>query len=164
MGGVGLAEARGMTLRHRHCLNAAVRSIYRHAVVEPVLIALFGVQIALGLALVWRRGRPSGAWALAQVASGVWLALFVVQHVPAVLRARPETGTAFAAAVVQEWPGAAYFIPYYIAAVAALATHIAAAHRFAHWPAPPDLLARALPWAGAALGVVIVAGLLGAFG
>ena len=65
MGGVGLAEARGMTLRHRHCLNAAVRSIYRHAVVEPVLIALFGVQIALGLALVWRRGRPSGAWALA---------------------------------------------------------------------------------------------------
>lgn len=94
----------------------------------------------------------------------MWLALFLVQHVPAVLRARPETGTAFAAAVVQEWPGAAYFIPYYIAAVAALATHLAAAHRFAHWPAPPDLLARALPWAGAVLGVVIVAGLLGAFG
>ena len=144
----------------------ALRPLYRNALVEPALIALFAAQIGLGLALAWRRGRPQGGWAWAQVASGAVLALFLVQHVPAVLLARPgtDTGTAFAAAVVQDWPGAAYFIPYYIAAVTALATHLAAARRFARHPAPPGALARALPPAGLALGALIVAGLLGAFG
>ena len=143
---------------------AALRPLYRNALVEPMLIFLFAAQIGLGLALAWRRGRPADGWALAQLVSGLWLALFLVQHVPAVLLGRPDTGTAFAAAVVQDWPAATYFIPYYIAAVAALATHLAAARRFARWPAPPDRLTRTLPWAGAALGGVIVAGLIGAFG
>lgn len=144
----------------------ALRPVYRNAVVEPAVVALFVAQIALGLTLVWRRGRPEGGWAWAQVASGLLIALFLVQHVPVVLLARPdtETDTAFAAAVVQDWPGALYFIPYYVLAVAALATHLAAARRFARWPAPPGALARALPWVGLGLGVLIVAGLAGAFG
>jgi succinate dehydrogenase/fumarate reductase cytochrome b subunit len=144
----------------------ALRPLYRNALVEPALITLFATQIGLGLALAWRRGRPAGGWALAQVASGAVLALFLVQHVPAVLLARPEieTGTAFAAAVVRNWPEALYFIPYYIAAVTALATHLAAARRFARHPAPPGTLARALPPVGLVLGALIVAGLLGAFG
>lgn len=142
----------------------ALRPLYRNSLVEPALIALLAAQVALGLTLVRRRGRPSGGWALAQTVSGLWLALFLVQHVGAVLWSRPDTGTAFAAAVVRDWPLAAYFIPYYIAAVAALATHLAAARHFARHPAPPDRLTRALPWAGAALGAVIVAGLIGAFG
>lgn len=144
----------------------ALRPLYRNAVVEPVLIALFAAQIALGLALVWRRGRPRGHWAVAQVVSGIGLAVFLVQHVPVVLlsRATVDTDTAFAAAVVQEAPGALYFVPYYILAVAALATHLAAALRFARWPSPPDWPVRALPWAGLALGGLIVLGLRGAFG
>jgi len=140
----------------------ALRPLYRHPLVEPLLIALFAAQIGMGLALAWRRGRPRGAWAWAQALSGLWLALFLVQHVPAVLLARPETDTnaAFAAAVVQDWPGALYFIPYYIAAVAALATHLAAARRFARWPAAPGALARGLPVAGLVLGAGIVAALV----
>lgn len=140
---------------------AALRPFYRAPIVEGVLLGLFATQILLGLALVWRRGRPRGVWAWAQVASGLLVALFLVQHIPAVLLARPETGTAFAAAVVLEWPGALYFIPYYILAIAALATHLAAARRFARWPARPGALALALPWAGLALGVLVVAGLRG---
>ena len=50
------------------------------------------------------------------------------------------------------------------AVLTALATHLAAARRMALLPGPADALARALPWGGVALGVVIVAGLLGAFG
>ncbi|MFM1861812.1 MAG: hypothetical protein RLZ26_334 [Pseudomonadota bacterium] len=188
-------DPHGVTLRRLHRLNAALlgvfvqlhmanhlaliggfaahdavlavlRPLYRNAFVEPVLIALFAAQIALGLALAWRRGRPRMRWAWGQVVSGLILALFLVQHIPATLLARPETDTdvRFAAAVVQDWPGAAYFIPYYILAVTALATHLAAARRLALLPGPADALARALPWGGVALGVVIVAGLLGAFG
>lgn len=153
-----------------HAAHAALmqvlRPLYRHPVIEPVLIGLFAAQVALGLALVWRRGRPQGGWAGAQVASGLVIALFLVQHLPAVLLARPatDTSTAFAAAVVTDWPGALYFIAYYALAVVALATHLAAARRFARWPAPPGALARALPWAGLALGGLIVAGLMGLFG
>ncbi len=144
----------------------ALRPLYRNAVVEPVLIALFALQIVLGLALIRRRGWPRGAWTLAQVASGVTLALFLVQHVPVVLlaRATTETDTAFAASVVREMPGALYFVPYYVLAVAALALHLAAAMRFSSWPDPPRLVARALPVGGVLLGVLIVLGLRGAFG
>lgn len=145
---------------------AVLRPLYRNAVVEPVLIALFAAQIALGLALAWRRGRPRMRWAWAQVASGLILALFLIQHIPATLLARPATDTdaRFAAAVVRDWPGAAYFIPYYGVAVTALATHLAAGRRFGLWPRPADALARAMPLAGLLAGITIVAGLLGAFG
>lgn len=144
----------------------ALRPLYRNAVVEPVLIALFVAQIVLGLLLIRRRGWPRGRWAVAQVASGVTLALFLVQHVPVVLvtRATRDTDTAFAAAVVRGMPGALYFVPYYSLAVAALALHLAAARRFARWPDPPGWVPRALPVAGLALGTLIVLGLRGAFG
>ena len=145
---------------------AVLRPIYRHPLIEPALIALFAAQIGLGLALAWRRGRPRMRWAWAQVASGLILALFLIQHIPATLLARPQTDTdaRFAAAVVRDWPGAAYFIPYYILAVTALATHLAAGRRFGLWPRPADALARAMPALGLVAGVTIVAGLLGAFG
>lgn len=160
--------ANHLALLGGHATHGAVLDllgqIYRRPVIEPVLIGLFAAQAGLGLALALRRGWPGPGWARAQVVSGLVLAGFLAQHIPAVLMARPDTGTAFAAAVVQDWPGAAYFIPYYIAAVAALATHLAAARRFWRWPAPADGLTRALPFAGAAFGCLIVAGLIGAFG
>ena len=159
-----LALTGGMAA-HRAALEI-LRPLYRNPVVEPVLIALFAVQIGLGLVLAWRRGRPRAGWAMAQLVSGLVLAWFLVQHVPAVLLARPHTDTdaQFAAAVVLDLPGAAYFIPYYILAVAALATHLAAARRFARWPRPADTLTHALPWVGALIGAVIVQGLRGTFG
>jgi len=145
---------------------AALRPLYRNPLVEPLLIALFAAQIVLGLTLAWRRGRPLNRWALAQLASGLYLAVFLLQHIPAVLLARPATDTdiAFAAATVESLPKALYFAPYYLLAVTALATHLAAALRFARWPAPPGVWARTLPGIGAAFGLVILAGLWGAFG
>ena len=140
---------------HR-AVQAAVSPLYRAALVEPVLITLFALQIGLGLTLARRRGM-GGGWAAAQVGSGLYLAVFLVQHVPAVLAARaatPPTATdaRFAAAVLQGWP-ALYFAPYYALAVAALATHLAAALHFR------GLTLHGLPWAGLALGVALVAAL-----
>lgn len=141
---------------HRAVMDA-LRPLYRVGLVEPVLIALFALQIGLGLALARRRGIGRG-WAAAQVASGLYLAVFLVQHVPAVLAARTatppvETDVHFAAAVLSGWP-ALYFAPYYLLAIAALATHLAAALHVRGRSLP------ALPWAGLALGAAIVAGLI----
>jgi len=142
------------------------RPLYRNVIVEPVLIMLFIVQAVLGLTLAWRRRQPQNGWALAQIASGIVLVVFLVQHIPAVLLARPstDTSTQFAAAVVETMPGALYFIPYYILAVLALATHLAAARRFSRWPAFPGRLAFGLPLVGLGLGIVIIFGLRGQFG
>lgn len=145
---------------HR-ALQSLLRPLYRPAPVETLLIALFALQIGLGLALARRRGIGRG-WALAQTASGLYLALFLVQHVPAILLARAQTppvdtDALFAASVLQGLQGL-YFAPYYALAVAALATHLAAALRFRGLRLPW------LPWLGLGLGVMIVAGLRDAFG
>lgn len=145
---------------HR-AVQALLRPLYRPAPVEAALLALFALQIGLGLALARRRGLGRG-WALAQVASGLYLAVFLVQHVPAILAARMatppvDTDAHFAAAVLQGWP-ALYFSPYYTLAVTALATHLAAALHFR------GLTLRWLPWAGLGLGLTIPVGLTGGFG
>lgn len=133
----------------------ALRPLYRGAA-EPLLILLIALQAGLGLALARRRSWPRDGWGKARIASGLYLAFFLVQHVPAVLWSRPETGTAFAAAPVASLPLAAYFIPYYTLAVTALFTHVAAAIRH-----PARI---ALPPLGLLFGAVIVTGLRGAFG
>lgn len=139
--------------------QATLRPLYRGAWVEPLLIGLFAVQIALGLLLARRRGLGRG-WAAVQVASGLYLAFFLVQHVPAVLLARAatppvETDVRFAASVLKG-PSALYFAPYYALAITALATHLAAALHFRGRALP------ALPAAGLLAGLAIVAGLLAA--
>lgn len=138
-----------------------LRPLYRPIPVETLLIGLFALQIGLGLILARRRGLGRG-WALAQVASGLYLAFFLIQHVPAVLLARAETppidtDAHFAAAVLQGWQGL-YFGPYYALALTALATHLAAALHFRGITLPW------LPWAGFGFGLVVLAGLTGGFG
>jgi len=149
---------------HRATL-LALRPLYRALPVEGVLLALFALQIGLGLGLArrrWARTGPGRGWAAAQLLSGLYLAAFLVQHIPAVLWARAgqppvDTDTLFAAAVLQGW-GAVYFAPYYALAVAALATHLAAALRLR------GRAGAALAASGLMLGTLIVAGLMGAFG
>ncbi len=142
-------------------LQSLLRPLYRPAPVEAALLALFALQIALGLTLARRRGLGRG-WALAQVASGLYLAFFLLQHVPAVLLARAatppvDTDARFAASVLSGWQGL-YFAPYYALALTALATHLAAAAHFRR------RTLRWLPWAGFGLGLLVVTGLTGAFG
>lgn len=138
---------------HR-AVQALLSRVYRAPGVEALLLALFAAQIGLGLALSRRRG-PGRGWAAAQLGSGLYLAVFLVQHVPAVLAARAatppvETDAAFAAAVLAGWPGL-WCAPCDTLVPAAPARHLAAALHFRGCsPNRP-------PWAGLALGAALVA-------
>lgn len=140
-------------------------AIYRLRLIEVPLLFLFAVQILLGLRLVWARGWPDNSWGRAQVVSGLYLAFFLVQHMVAVVMTPlsydgMDTNVYWAASVVSRPPFVWYFAPYYVLAVMALFTHIAAAMRFARWPDPASGMQRALPLVGLGFGIVIVAGLM----
>lgn len=144
----------------------ALRSAYRLPGIEHLLIGLFAAQIILGIALIWRRGRPQGGWAWAQVISGGYIAFFLLQHVPAVIATRisypkMDTDAFYAASVVAVDPIRWYFAPYYIFAIIAVFTHLAAALRFRIWPEPASTATKLLPVAGIVAGALIVAGLTG---
>ena len=109
----------------------ALRKIYRNPFVEPVLIAGFALQLSLGLRLLLRQGWPRRFWPRLQLASGVVLILFLVQHVGAALYTRAvwpsiDTNIYWAASVVSQTHSALYFVPYYVLGIAAVFAHIAA--------------------------------------
>ena len=140
-----------------------LRRFYRLGVVEYPLFALFALQILLGISLVLKRGKPKGAWAIAQVGSGLYIAFFLLQHLGAIVVARLnyefETTTYFAAAVVSVTPFAWYFFPYYVLGVTSVFVHIAAAARFKVAPAPAKMWHKALPVFGFAFALAIVTAL-----
>jgi succinate dehydrogenase/fumarate reductase cytochrome b subunit len=143
-----------------------LRAIYRSPVIEAIILASFMVQIALGLVLAWNRRRPDSRWAALQLASGLYLGFFLVQHIGAVLMARAsgiESDSYFAAAVVNREGAKWYFAPYYALGIAAVFGHLAAALRFRRWPEPATLLQRSMPIFGLVFGILVVGGLMGAF-
>lgn len=151
---------------HHLSLQSVLRQFYRQLIVEVALIGLFTAQILLGIALVFKRGRPSGGWAWAQVVSGLYLAFFLVQHLAAVILARSgglDTNSYFAAAVVSRPPFVYYFAAYYGLAITALFMHVSAAFRFRVWPDPAKRWHFALPFLGALIGSLIVLGFMGQF-
>lgn len=101
----------------------ALRLVYRHPLVEPLLLAAVAAQVALGLALLARRRRLT-----LQTVSGGYLALFLTVHLGAVRSARlqgVDTDLAFAAAGLHApapWPGV--FAAYYGLAVLAVVAHL----------------------------------------
>jgi hypothetical protein len=107
---------------HR-AVQEALRTVYRHPVVEPLLLAAIAAQGLVGLSLVARRGQVT-----VQTASGLYLAAFLAVHLGAVLTARwhgTDTDLAFAAAGLhagQPWP--LVFGLYYGLAVLAVFAHV----------------------------------------
>lgn len=140
-----------------------LRPLYRPAFIEIPLLAALVAQAALGGWMLWQRGLPRSLWPWLQVLSGLYLVFFLIQHVPAVLLARAatppiETDAQFAAALVQLWPIGAYGVVYYVLAVTAVFTHLAAGRLRRN-----SALARALPVFGALYGAILVAAMLGLF-
>lgn len=111
-------------------VQALLRPLYRNPVVEPVLIAALLMQAGLGLLLLWHRGRKGWRPGLMrwQSLSGLIVALFVLQHIPAMLAARHLAGLDttywWPASVASTLPFAVYFWPYYLAGVAAFCLHL----------------------------------------
>jgi hypothetical protein len=62
-----------------------VRLVYRSTIVEPALVGLFLFQVASGLYLFWRSAAtPSDHFRTFQLASGVYLSVFVLGHMNSV--------------------------------------------------------------------------------
>lgn len=146
-----------------------LRHVYRHPVVETLLLAAFGMQIATGLYFVvsgWNRRRGAIAWL--QAVSGAYLAFFVSVHVAAVLMGRTlfdlDTNFYFAAAGLHVSPFNWFFVPYYFLSIAALFTHLgcAAWRRWAHTaPRRAAMVLGTMVSAGIACSAAVTAVLLG---
>ncbi|TNF53661.1 MAG: hypothetical protein EP308_09170 [Burkholderiales bacterium] len=153
---------------HQQVLEA-LRLVYRHPLVEPVLLLVLAGQLASGTAGAWRLLRTGGhsrallPVARLQAVSGLVLGGFVLVHVGAVLVGRTvlqlDTNFQFAAAGLHT-PWAWFFAPYYGLGVAALGVHLACAAQ-RHRPPQPGVWRRALPWllglGGVVLGALLVA-------
>lgn len=109
------------------------RMVYRFPPVEVLLLLCVTIQIISGLRLVFAKGfRRRPFYAIAQALSGIYLSLFLINHVRAVLLARyewhVETDFYFASGVAVHYPEKLFFIPYYTFSVLCAFTHIACAH------------------------------------
>lgn len=138
-----------------------LRQIYRLPGLEHLIFALFFAQIAIGIVLAFRARSTRVPWRRIQKITGIVIAVFLVQHLIAVLATRMiyteiDTNTYWAAAVVSRAPFTWYFVPYYIAGLAALLIHITAALR-PTWPRR-GLALLAVPTA-----TIIIAGFMGAY-
>lgn len=115
----------------------ALRVIYRHRLVEPVLLSALVFQIVSGTWLVWRKlERPGGWFDSLQLSTGAYLMVFFLSHVSAVLRARLLRGTDtnwawLAGGELLTDPWSARLVPYYFLAVIALGVHGACGLRVA---------------------------------
>ena len=113
----------------------ATRPLYRHAVVEPVLLACVLFQRGSGIWMVQRGWKKrSGFVAWLQAGSGIFLALLLLFHAGAVLFGRAalklDTNFYYAVAGFVLMPDKLLFAPYYFFAVYALFTHLGCA---AYW-------------------------------
>lgn len=107
------------------------RLVYRHPVVETLLLLVVFFQIVTGIRLIYKRDAQVIAEKI-QVYSGLYLSFFLIAHVGAVLSARYiehlDTNFYFAAAGLNYYPATFIFIPYYFLAVASISLHVSAIH------------------------------------
>lgn len=109
------------------------RMVYRFPPVEVMLLLCVTIQITSGLRLVFTKGfRKQPLYVIVQAVSGIYLSLFLINHVRAVLLARyewhVETDFYFASGVAVHYPEKLFFIPYYTLSVLCAFMHIACAH------------------------------------
>lgn len=119
--------------KHLSFMQAA-RKIYRHPLIESVLLIAVAVQIVSGIFLVtqkWSRAEVWFDWL--QISSGLYLSLFLANHVKAVMVGRYkmhiDTNLYYGAGVMNMWPQKLFYIPYYAFAVLSFFSHVASIHR-----------------------------------
>ena len=110
-----------------------LRLVYRHPILETILLIAVLVQIISGLKLFFsKRKLVKGFYQKLQIWSGLYLAFFFLIHVGAVLSGRYilelDTNFYFGAAGLNTFPFNLFFIPYYGLAILAFFGHIAAIH------------------------------------
>jgi len=110
------------------------RKVYRNPIVEKVLLTVVVLQILSGLFLVTQKWSKVDSWFdWIQIFSGLYLSLFLTNHVRAVMVGRYklhlDTNLYYGAGVMNMWPKKLFFIPYYSLAILAFFFHVACIHR-----------------------------------
>lgn len=110
-----------------------LRKIYRNIFAETLLLCAVGVQIFSGIQLYRSRFEiAKGLYEKLQLWSGLYLAMFFVIHLSAVMVGRfllkLDTNFYFGAAGLNYFPFNLFFIPYYSLAVFSFFAHIASIH------------------------------------
>lgn len=109
-------------------IMTALRRVYRHSLVEPVLLAAVTFQVASGVWLLRRKLARSAGWLDAlQTTSGSYLLVFLLSHVSAALRARlrgvdPNWHWLAGGELLGD-PWSVRLVPYYFVAVIAIGLH-----------------------------------------
>lgn len=145
------------------------RSVYRIPAVEAALLTAVAFQILSGLIFIlrgWKERQGFVAWL--QAGSGAYLAVFLLNHVGAVLFGRTilnvDTNFYFAAAGFYVWPFQFFFVPYYFLAVVALFAHLGCALYWHLQTTPARAMAVAFPLVvGSMVSLGIVLMLAGTF-
>jgi hypothetical protein len=116
----------------------AFRHVYRTDILQPVVVALFLFQIGTGLFFVWRQtAAPTDRFRTFQIASGVYLAFYVLGHMDSVfIFARTylgiDTGWSFATGApngLVKDPWNIRLVPHYWLGVFFVLAHLAAGAR-----------------------------------
>lgn len=118
---------------HINFMNA-VRKVYRNPVIETLLLLAVGIQIVTGIYLV------NNKWSLVEslfdflhIASGLYMSLFLIIHVSAVLMGRyklgVDTNLYFGVGYMNVSPQRYFFIPYYSLAITSFFVHMACIHK-----------------------------------
>ncbi|MBN8676500.1 MAG: hypothetical protein J0L56_20410 [Chitinophagales bacterium] len=110
------------------------RKVYRHPLVERILLTAVLLQVLSGLFLVTQKWVKADNWFdWVQIFSGLYLLLFLANHVRAVMVGRHkmhvDTNLYYGAGVMNMWPQKLVFIPYYSLAIISLFFHVACIHR-----------------------------------
>jgi hypothetical protein len=114
------------------------RHVYRTDILQPVVVALFLFQIGTGLFFVWRQtAAPTDRFRTFQIASGVYLAFYVLGHMDSVfIFARTylgiDTGWSFATGAptgLVKDPWNIRLVPHYWLGVFFVLAHLAAGAR-----------------------------------
>lgn len=107
------------------------RNVYRHPVMETILLSAVLIQVVSGIRLLFNRKEKITAEKI-QIYSGIYLSFFLLIHVSAVIGGRLvahlDTNFYFAGAGLNIYPATWFFVPYYFLAVCAISLHIAALH------------------------------------
>ena len=135
----------------------AVQWIYRNPLGEALLVVIILSQIFTGARRLRFKGQTG--WARIQVLSGAYLLMFLFVHTSAAVYTHHiyglETDFYWAAGSMHFDPIRWGFAVYYILAILAFFSHIAAAIHF-NWSGAPTWLTRGLPVFGFMIGSAIV--------
>jgi hypothetical protein len=112
----------------------SIRKIYRNRIVESILLLGIVIQIISGSILaILKWNKTEDYFGVIQIASGLYLAFFLIIHLNAVMvgryKLKVDTNLYYGAGVMNMWPHKLFFIPYYSLSILSFFFHVACIHR-----------------------------------